>query len=406
MASPAGSAKDAAERLRSCQAEGDAEGVATAARALVGAGPSADLLLDSSLSLVSDALSESRGGGGPGGRADEGFLLAASAELLTALDRHQVALRDAESAVSLFHDLKHAAGSSAALRALFRAQLALGSPHEAVRAANTELDAAREANDFPLVAAVLDAVADAHAHLGEPLSAIHAARQAAEMHRRNGSREAEGCSLHTVAKMRWALGEVAEATECARQALAAFVDAKCTAGEEQARTTVSSLLAQRGQLEKAPNRPPAVQALKDLVAAVQNRNEEELRSAEKRLESMRDLVRDREIVERLSPLLKKDPSTTRWLSLMGWNFGDASMDGTHIKQYPHEAFYLHTIVGGMNFGPQFRSVYPYRKGRKIEDIVALEVAQLPDTEAWQMDLGYRPGIIDSAIQNLAVCGYP
>merc|ERR550532_1447913 len=96
---------------------------------------------------------------------------------------------------------------------------------------------------------------------------------------------------------------------------------------------------------------------------------------------------------------------------LGWESekpAGAPVEGTTlVKGYPHKAFYLQTIFGGMGFGPQFRSVHPYKKfENQSTTVTAIGVAQLPETEAWQMELGWRPGYLDAQLQNLASCNYP
>merc|ERR1712187_266893 len=53
------------------------------------------------------------------------------------------------------------------------------------------------------------------------------------------------------------------------------------------------------------------------------------------------------------------------------------------------------------FGPQFRSVNPHRVGRHS----AVSASALPETEAWQMELGFRPGYMDSGLQVNSVFGF-
>jgi len=353
---------------------------------------------------VSAMVQQARAGGG---KVALGHVLVASAEIMCAQDSDQLALDAADEAVAVFRDARHGKGLASALDAGFRAHAALGEPKAGLRAANRELESIRTAGDRKMEVCVLEMLAHAHAMLEEPHSAINAAKQAEEIHRSTGDKEGEGTALLKIAEMRWALGELAEATEVARQAYAAFVAANSTWGQEQAKATISSLLATRGQMEKAPNRQEAVKALRELARAVEKRDMNEAKSAEERLNKMRDLVSDQEVVEHLQPLLQKDAGAMEFLKQLGWNFGETEgLPGTLIKQFPHEAFYLHTIMTGMGFGPQFRSVHPWRKGRVQTDYHAITVSQLPETEAWQMELGFRPGIIDSTFQSLSVIHFP
>merc|ERR1712187_319530 len=86
-------------------------------------------------------------------------------------------------------------------------------------------------------------------------------------------------------------------------------------------------------------------------------------------------------------------------NLIEKNPGDGGEFKTRAKFFDHKFFYLNTIFGGMGFGPQFRSVNPSAvtvpNGRNF----AITTSQLPETEAWEMNLGWRPGYMDSGIQN-------
>mmetsp|Transcript_79421 Transcript_79421/g.230593 ORF Transcript_79421/g.230593 Transcript_79421/m.230593 type:complete len:409 (-) Transcript_79421:47-1273(-) len=402
-----GGARDEAagllEELLRHQSDGDAERVATAAADFAGASPTEEQL-QAAATAISEALHRARD---VNDKAAQGFYLVASSRVDLAREADEPAQRSAEEALELFRALGRAKGVAAALEAAFHVQAARQNPNAGLRTANQELQARVRSGDKPGEAAILEMIAHAHAGIGEPQSAINAATQAVEAHRALGDKEAEGSALHLIAEMRWALGEHAQAMEFARRALAVFTAAKCSWGQDKARGTIGSLFAASGHIEKAPNRQEALKALKDLARAVEKKDIEECKSAEDRLNKLRDLVTDYEVVEHLSGILEKDPTATAFLKELGWNFGDGeALDGTYIKQFNQQAFYLFQMMNGMGFGPQFRGVHPYRLGRKPEDYLALEVAQLPETEAWQMDMGFRPGLMDSALQSTAVWGFP
>jgi len=394
---------EALEKLTECKNAGDVPGTVAAARELAGAGASSGQL-EAAEDMVEGMLAQFKASGD---KVSQGHLLTAVAEIKCAREYQQSALKSAEEAVELLRGSGDGKGFAAALEAAFKAHHWQDNPNAGLRAANSELESIRKSGDKSVEVHVLEMIAHAHAMLGEPVSAISAAKQALELRRSLGDKEGEGSVLHTIAEMRWALGEHAEATEVARQSLAAFKAAKCKWGEEKALATISSLLAERGQVDKAPNRHEAIRALKDLAKALEGKNEEEVKSAEQRLNKMRDLVTDHEIVENLSPILQKDPEALGLLKKLGWNFGDAEgLDGSYFKQFSHQGFYLHTTITGMGFGPQFRSVHPWRHGKEQKDFMAVAIAQLPETEAWQMDLGFRPGILDATLQSCSVMAFP
>jgi len=341
--------------------------------------------------------------------------LLSSSEVLHALDRAGQALRDAEEAKELFRALGNVKRVASCLEAAFHAHNHQMNHLAGLKAINEEVDARRRAADKSGEAAVLVTLAHAHGSIGEPYSAVKAYQRALEVYRELGDKEGEGSSLHSMAEMLRATGghaEHAKALDAARQSSAAFRAGKIAWGEEKARASVSTLLVEAGRLEKAPNRQEALKALKQLAQAVGQRNVADAQAAEAKLNSMRDCVTDNEIIENLQPLVAKDPSTTKFLNEeLGWDTNERSvvqageqLDGSYIKQYSHHAFYLNNVVFGMGFGPQFRSCHPFRHGRN-QDYTGVSVAVLPETEAWQQELGFRPGVMDSALQTCAIFGY-
>lgn len=280
-------------------------------------------------------------------------------------------------------------------------------PLAAIRAANEELAAVRKSGDRQAEVKVLVSIAHGHAMLGEPLSAIKAAEQAVAVCRALGDKEGEAASLHTIAEMRKANSEYPLAAEAARQALAAFRAAKSAAGEAQALDFLSNLFAEQGKLALAPNRPEAIKVLRELAKSIDKRDKETFLSLQEKFNRLGNLVTEVEIADVLRPALAKDGAMDFWKECGGDGGGEVKgYEGSYIKQFSHGGFYLHTAFTGMGFGPQFRAVHPYRYGRNPKDYLAMEVGQLPETEAWQMDLQFRPGIMDSALQCTSVLGFP
>eukprot|EP00405_Crypthecodinium_cohnii_P023734 CAMPEP_0206488746 /NCGR_PEP_ID=MMETSP0324_2-20121206/42648_1 /ASSEMBLY_ACC=CAM_ASM_000836 /TAXON_ID=2866 /ORGANISM="Crypthecodinium cohnii, Strain Seligo" /LENGTH=411 /DNA_ID=CAMNT_0053967933 /DNA_START=25 /DNA_END=1260 /DNA_ORIENTATION=- len=383
----------------------DAEGLAAVTKELAEASPSPEQL--GSLWEATSALIRSARDGTD--KVVLGYYLVASSEVLIAQENIAPALESATEALEILRSAPKPEAIATALDITFRAHYAQGNANAGLRQINSELSTLRSVGDRSREATVLSTLARAHALLGEPLSAIGAAEKAVNLNRKAGQKDAEGSSLCLIAEMRWALGELPAATEAARQALAAYSAAGDADGEKKAKAIISSTLARRGQIDKAPNRKEAKQALRSLASAVEQRNVVAAKEAEEQLNTMRDLVTDREIVEALQPLLQKDESAVKFLKELGWDFGDGDHgvdSALRGKEIPHLAFYLGQLWSGMNFGPQFRSVHPWRKGQVNKDREAIAVVQLPETEAWQMELGFRPGEIDAPIQSLLVHGFP
>mmetsp|Transcript_112118 Transcript_112118/g.347957 ORF Transcript_112118/g.347957 Transcript_112118/m.347957 type:complete len:542 (-) Transcript_112118:44-1669(-) len=318
-------------------------------------------------------------------------------------------IKDGMEALDIYRDLSQTRGMVSALETLMQAYAVEGNPMAGIRAANKELETVAKSGNLRGQVDLLEMIAQNHAMLGQPRGAMTAAKQALAICTGLGDNLGQGSMLHTMAEMLRAMGDMQEATMAAEQSLKAFKAAGCKWGEEQALQTISSLFVQRGLPEKAPKRGDVQKALKELQKAIEQRKVEEFKAAEEKLNSMEAMIGTNEVQDLLMPILTKDASAVEFLEEQGWQFKTESTGATIVKNYPHKGFYLQMIMTGMNFGPQFRSVNPYRvgnPGEKGKDCTCISVSQLPETEAWQMELGYRPGILDAGLQCQAQMSFP
>jgi len=402
----AAAAERALQNMARCRNGGDAEGLARAVKDLVAAQAS-DNHVETASELVASMIQETQD---TASKSAQGYLLTASARLHAARESGSQALDAATRAIEILRDAGDGSALAGAVEAVIDAHSIQSNPQAGLRAANLEAEAARKRSDKTGEVLIQEAIVRAHAALGNPQSAISAAERAVELNRALGKKEAEGSLLNTIAEMKWAMSELGGACEYARQSMSVFSLAGCKWGEDQARKTLTGVLAARGLYDKAPNRKAALGALKELAKAVTEKNAEEVKAAEERLNEVRDAVSDREIVEHLSPIMQKMPETVDFLKACGWNLGGAKgLEGTQLKHYSHKGFYLSTLMSGMGFGPQFRPVYePWKRSRSQEDeaTMAMSVLLLPETESWQSDMSYRPGILDGALQQQNVFGFP
>merc|ERR1712113_629286 len=198
--------------------------------------------------------------------------------------------------------------------------------------------------------------------LGQPRGAMKSASQALEVYQALSDEMGQGSTYHTMSEMQRALGDMQEATAMAQKSLLHFKAAGCKWGEEQAIQTISNLMVERGTPEKAPKRGDLQKALKELGKAVEQRRVEDFKAAEDKLNYMVNLMNESDVQSVLVPLFERDPGAIEFLEEQGWEFPKEDKGPCFIKQYPHKGFYLHMINTGMNFGPQFRVVTPYRFG--------------------------------------------
>ncbi|CAE8719952.1 unnamed protein product [Polarella glacialis] len=338
-------------------------------------------------------------------------------------------LRDAAAAageaVSMCRELGRVRCLLAALEVAVQAHSALHEPLLGLRAANQELQWLREGrgsssgsggssnnNDNNSTrssraaeAQLLELIATTHSQLSEPLGALRSARLAAELRQQLGDSQGEASALLLAAEQQRLLGEMAEATRSAELAVTASRAAGDAAGEERALQLLSRLLVERGLSEQAPQRPQALQTLQDLVRAVELRDTAAVKDAEERLNGYGGLVTNKDIADHLVPIFTRDRGSVEFLRELGWEFDQNQTGSTKIKMIPHESFYMGQIMNGMNFGPQFRVVNPFRVSGP--EPVAISVCQLPETEAWQMELGFpRPGFLDAGLQSSLVHMFP
>merc|ERR1712232_1348021 len=182
-------------------------------------------------------------------------------------------------------------------------------------------------------------------------------------------------------------------------------EVKDEASAIQARKIQTTIYVARGEIEKAPNRSDALLTLKHFISAVEERDEDKVKLYEAELDGAAGAISDAELNFALETLFSKDQSAVAFLESRGWELSSYKKP-TQMFQYPNKGFYLTSIAGGMNFGPQFRSNHPWKIGLSTgvgkERPRTLSVLQLPDTEAWQGRLCYRHGIIDGGIQSQGV----
>jgi len=341
-------------------------------------------------------------------RKGEATALNAVARGQLKMDKVSTGMKTAEESLAIFKDLGNTRGMVSVLETLVQAHSLSDNPGAGLAVAQKELAAVRQEGNKRGEADILDMITQTYAMLGQPRGALKFATEALYVLETLGDKTGEGSMLHTSAEMQRSLGDLQEGTKLAEQALAAFREAGCKWGQEQALQTLSTLYVERGFPEKAPMRSQVQKALKELSKAVQQKQADDVKAAEEKLNSMAALLGEGEVAGVLVPLLQKDPTLVEFLEEQGWQFKkESSGAGTKIKQYPHNGFYLQMIMTGMNFGPQFRSVHPYRMGDPGKDeFQCLSVSVLPETEAWQLELGFRPGIMDSGLQCGASAGFP
>eukprot|EP00439_Symbiodinium_sp_Y106_P051431 s3979_g6.t2 len=300
-----------------------------------------------------------------------------------------------------------------------------------LRSANRELQQLRQSRDDKpesrsKEAEILEGIARTHASLSEPLGAVRNALLAAEIRRELQDGVGEATALLLAADQQRNLGEMIDATdtltskrsialqqETAERALQLAQKTGTASQEAEASKALSRILGERGLYDKAPQRPDALQTLEALVAAVKARDGVAAKEAEQKINSYGALVTDKDclsrfgsdalrsedIADHIVPLISRDPEATTFLrEELGWDLEKPYTQKQNGMEVRHLDFYLAHRLTGMGFGPQFKVCnMPVRVTGSYP--VTVSVNQLPETEAWQMEMMYRPGFLDAGLQS-------
>jgi len=323
------------------------------------------------------------------------------------LGRFRQSISFASEAMGIFRRLGFLHRLTGALDVELEAHRGLMEPMIGLQAANHELQLLRESSESSessrgfsqAEAEILEAIARTHGSLSEPLGAVRNALLAADLRKDIQDEAGETAALLLAADQQRNLGEMIDATETAERALALARKTGNAQHEEEAARVLSRVLAERGLNDQAPQRPEALQALEALIAAVKQRDGAAAKDSERVLNSFGGLVTNKDIADHIVPLISRDPEAVKFLrEELGWNIEKPYTQKQVGKEVRHLDFYLGHRLTGMGFGPQFKvCTFPVRVWGSAP--VAVSVNQLPETEAWQMEMMFRPGFIDSGLQS-------
>ncbi|CAK0846879.1 unnamed protein product [Prorocentrum cordatum] len=331
--------------------------------------------------------------------ADEAAALHVLAQAQMALGNLEGSMDAAEQAVAGWRRLGRGTELVASLGVLVQAHVRQGNPLAGLRASNRELSEQRRNGSPRGVADVLRFIADTHSTLGEPVSALHNAQEALGIYTALGDQLSQASVLLRIAELQPLVGALAEATSSGELALKMFRTIGHRRGEEEAMSILSGLLVTRGLPEQAPRRAEALELARELARAVEARDAGRVEALEDALADLGGLVTGEDIRTALAPVLLGDPAAAGFLQGLGWDMRWATGGHATLACCTPREFYAGAQAAGMSYGPQFRTVHPARLGSHREgSAVALAVLQLPADDRWQARMGFRPGILDGALQ--------
>jgi hypothetical protein len=294
----------------------------------------------------------------------------------------------------------------ACVETIIDAQAAQGFPKAALQAAEEELSLLQKAGvNTKNELIMMEKVAQVASDQGQKLEALRTMEDMIKVCKNADDKVGEAQRTRQAAEMHAEMNHSQDALRLAKEAESLFQALDLKDDVEEAKKLQTAIFVKKGQHSKAPHRSEALLALKSFVRAVEQREIDQVKQFEVDMDKAASAIKDAEMSTALESLFERDPAALSFLEQQGWDLASFKVP-TKIYQYPHKAFYLTTIAGGMNFGPQFRSVNPYRKDKVGEDPRAMSVCCLPETEAWQGQLMYRPGIMDAGIQATSSFGFP
>jgi len=329
------------------------------------------------------------------------------AKALRLVGRLDDALSRAKEAAALWRVLGKAAGVVMAVETIIDVQTALGIPKAGLVAAEEELNLLREArvnkrNELVMLEKVVQVATDQ----GEKLAAMRFMEEIVQVSKNAGDKVAEAHRTKQAAQMYFEMNQSQDAVRMAKEAETLFKGLGLSVDVEDMRRLQSSIYIKRGQHNMAPHRDEALLAMKSFVKAVEDRDHDNVKQFEVDMNKAATAIKDTEMSSALEALFERDPTALAFLEKQGWDC-DAFKVPTKIYQYAHKATYLTFLASGMNFGPQFRPLNAYRKDRPCdEDCRPMAVCSLPETEAWQGQLRFRPGIMDGGLQQCVTATFP
>lgn len=299
-----------------------------------------------------------------------------------------------------------------ALSLLVSAYAANGNPREGMRVARKELEEQEGSKDRKRLAGATLVVSSACLAVEDAAESFKCAKQARAIYRTLDDKTGEAWATCAVGEAQRGQQRKLEAMKSAEEAMALFKEVGDAEGILAVNTLLSEVYLSIGKGNKAPDRKKLLAVLRDLNKAVENRDVEGFNRAKNKAETMSRFLEEYDTMDALAPAFDKDAQgTAEFLREQGWEVDESGGDGEKkaqfMKHFDHQSLYAYfRTVGGMGFGPQFRSTHPFRVGTPGVDATALSASCLPETEDWEMKMGFRPGVIDSGLQVLAVNGFP
>jgi len=217
-------------------------------------------------------------------------------------------------------------------------------------------------------------------------------------------------------------GDYDEATRLAHKAQAQCEENGNVLKEQAALQLLTDIQSSRNNMASSAKRQEGLTLVRELASAAERKNIQDWRKAIKKLESSQAIIQE-DLDEALVPIFKKDADGAKaFLAEYADEVGAApgycdqylaTMDGAgmgtpmKMRGMDKTMHYYYHRLGGMGFGPRFRTVDLNFKvcNQDIPGYVATAQLQLDGADAWEEKLGSNyPGFIDGGLHSGMIMG--
>jgi tetratricopeptide (TPR) repeat protein len=309
------------------------------------------------------------------------------------------AMAPASEALRLFQEARHSVGEANANNVLALANLVIQDLQAALSYAKHAEKLAQNLDDFKLIAEVLDTQYQVHTARGDTARALAAIKQRVATLQKLPDKKALASALTLLSNLQLERGLTEAAAQSADEASSILAAIGDNEGGKLAKQSLSRALAKVGRVDEAPNRSRALACLSHLASAAERKDAASWRTAMADLQETGSYT-DKDIKDALTPILESDrEGVSKFLSINHVPFKDKKIDKM-MHSFTKQNFYARHRLVGLEYGPRFQCVRPWRVDQSDGLHHAVAALQPYDEcEAWELHLSYNPGILDGALQS-------
>lgn len=316
---------------------------------------------------------------------------------------------------------KDSKGKLRALSLVVKANLAVENSFDALMACKDELAMIQRAGDDKLAeVSTSELLVDAHFARGDHKGALEVIEAALPAAKASGAKEKEGALLMKMAELKIRFRKAGEGLGYAQDARKLYAELGLTDRITEADRLISWGYKEKGQVDKAPFRSAALEALKQLEEAASSQQ----RSAwEKAMADLNEscAFTEKEIRKIVDKAVEDNKAAaTTFFNEVGIEVATKAVattdaDNFHVTDVPQSFTYMAFRFGGLGYGPRFRYTHQFKmtaggssKGEATADKqwyggAVIEIKECADD--WERELQYNPGIYDGGLQTGSAFGY-